>query len=104
MSLPATYRRLISPFVSLGALALTGMTPLQHRENEIRRSVHFKHKVIIVTRLQAAVPVLPMSHVVEGSWQGGFLWAGIGSDLTANWPKAHLHSGKLIMGGSLEAL
>ena len=51
-----------------------------------------------MTHLQAGVPVLSMSHVVELSWKGAFLWAYIGSGSTANWPKAHLHYGKLIMG------
>lgn len=103
LSLPATYRGLVStitsPFISLEGLTLTGMAQLQHRGNEMHRSaVRFRRTVIIVTHLQAAVPVLPMSHIIEWSWKGGFLWAYIGSDLTANWPKAHLHSGKLIMG------
>lgn len=78
---------------------------LQHRGNEIHSSsIHFKHRVIIVTHLQAGVPILPMSHIAEWLWKGRFLWAYIGIGSTSNWPKAHLHSGKVIMalfGGTL---
>lgn len=71
----------------------------QHRGNEIHNySIHFKHRVIIMTHLQAGVPVLPMSHIAEWLWKGGFLWSYIGIGSTCNWPGVHLHSGKVIMG------
>ncbi len=66
--------------------------------SHVGSSIHFKHAVIIMTHLQARVPILPMSHNAEWLWKGGFLWAYIGIGSTSNWPKAHLHSGKVIMG------